>query len=188
MTSSKKDHQAYDSINITDGLLRGTIHRFDALLDMTQDDLAIFKKTLLALTPRARLLVIKKNIDELTNSSPAIQIRIDEIRSIHAKLSKSDTNLSGEDLDSLQKADFLWYQILVMRDVHPLAIKGQKSGVAQSKRRTGHTKLTESQIFEVQRRYRDDYSTYGLAKELSNKYDVTRATIHSAKNKKIELN
>lgn len=60
---------------------------------------------------------------------------------------------------------------------YKVARKVQKHGEVQSDRRTGKTKLTESEKKQVVREYEAAPVTYGMVKSLARKFDVSDDTI-----------
>ena len=73
----------------------------------------------------------------------------------------------------------LWNREL-QKDVErlgPLAITGQKHGVAQANRRMGKTKLSESQKRQIVREHEAAVVKYGTIKSLARKFNVSDDTI-----------
>ena len=70
------------------------------------------------------------------------------------------------------------------KDLLPLAAKGLKHGADQAARRTGKTKLSDSQKRQVVREYEAAPVIYGMVKSLAKKYCVDVATISRIVNKK----
>ena len=63
------------------------------------------------------------------------------------------------------------------KDLLPLAVNALKHGASQATRRTGKTKLSESQKRQVVREYEGAVVKYGTIKSLARKFEVSDDTI-----------
>ncbi len=70
------------------------------------------------------------------------------------------------------------------KDLLPLAVNALKHGASQASRRTGKTKLSDSQKKQVVREYEAAPVTYGMVKSLARKFDVSDDTISRIVNAK----
>lgn len=126
---SKKQCRAYKPVTVTDGITSWTKHTFDNTVEWTPDDFEKFKSGMVTLTPHARITRMQAYLDNLENVTPAIKLHVDAIRAIYAGLD-NHYNVDEKGLYELDRAEWLWKKIIILRDVMPRAAQG----VAQSKR------------------------------------------------------
>jgi hypothetical protein len=142
---SKPKYRAYKPNYETDGVTTWVAHHFDSTVEMTPDDIAMMKSTLMDSAPDARVTAMQENLDSLQNPTSIIKLNADEIRSIHDELSSDGKNspINREDLAALHRADELWDHIVILRDVMPKAITGdaviagsKKGGIMRGKQQS----------------------------------------------------
>lgn len=118
-------YRAYKPFQATDGLLVWTQHYFDNTVEWTEADCEMFIATSTdALAPEERIKRLQGNLDGLRNITPVIQVHIDEIRAILARMENHFCLKNQHEADELGSAEMLWQKILVLRDVVPLAKRG----------------------------------------------------------------
>jgi hypothetical protein len=118
--------RSYSTTQVTDGLITQGENCFDATKPMTEADLAAFKAMLSAATPGERVRRRLAQLDALKDITPAIQLRIDAIRKVYGRLGRTE-HKSREELDLLREADRHRRDILLLRDLVPKAVLGDKS-------------------------------------------------------------
>ncbi len=124
MTDSK--YRAYKPVTMTDGIRTWVQNTFDNTVPWTPADEERFKKSVYGATPNARIVAMQAQLNLLQNVTPAIKLHADAIHAIHAGLSSHFSITSWAEHEAMDKADDLWSKILILRDVMPLARKGEK--------------------------------------------------------------
>jgi hypothetical protein len=133
----KPRYGAHKAAITSDGIQAGVERRFDATKPMTPDDIAMLKRMLDGLTPRARMERLQTRLAGLAQvTTPEIKLRVDAIRAILEQV--PTRGASRADLDMLDKAEAHWGSIMVLRDVMPLARAGHnvKEGRARGGKKT----------------------------------------------------
>jgi hypothetical protein len=161
---------AYNRVEVSDGLTIGEQHQFDTTVQWSEDDQAKFEEYSGSITGQSRIRRMRDNLATLEPiSDPYIAINAAEIRAIHARLSKftevlppidaeqwlamSDedrirrqerahliSHVTDVDARELDMADYLWRKIVTLRDIVPMAVKGDKF---QGRQRGAVTVATE---------------------------------------------
>lgn len=123
MTQPK--YRAYKPVDMTDGLQNWIQHTFDNTVEWTTDDEKMFVDVSINLTPNTRITSMQARLDSLKNITPAIKVHADAIRAIHDGLD-NHFSINYEGMIGLQRADELWAKIVLLRDLLPKAITGEK--------------------------------------------------------------
>lgn len=180
--TSAPTYNAYSEEKVTDGIQVWTRYNFDFTKTATQDDLKAFEKSFSQGGPLSRIESMEEKLTKLENVTPSMQLHIDAIRVVHAKVQEPPFGFTRERLLMLDQADSHWLKIMMLRDIIPAAQKGAKYSKTQSEIASAPRKMTELQQKSIAKEYwqrKADGDGYGLAKDLAGRHDVSTQAIRN---------
>lgn len=181
MTKNEKPkHNALSVEKASDGMFEWETYRIDNTKEQTEADWRVFLNTVDATNPFARIEQMEAALAELKNITPAMQVQIDAIRAIHAKVQAPPVGFTRERLLMLDQADAHWEKLLLLRDAIPMARKGAAHSKKQSKSASAPRKLKDGDAEMAATEYwrrKAAGDGYGLITEIASRYDVTPKTI-----------
>ncbi|HEY0876917.1 MAG TPA: hypothetical protein VGE10_00545 [Zeimonas sp.] len=126
---SKPRHNAFTTERVTDGVFVAERWNIDLAKRLTPDDRKALRAAADAGSPRGRLQALEANLRSIAKeSSPAIQLHAEQIRRHLADLAHllDDRNATYDELQALREAELSWRNVLLVRDMVPLARRGRK--------------------------------------------------------------
>lgn len=122
-----KVYNAYKPVLVSDGIQTWVQHTYDNTVPWTKDDTAKFIEGHDRLGPHERIEDMQAMLATLPTDNPAITLHADAIRAIHREVQAPPVGFNRERLAELDRASEHWGKILIIRDVMPVARKGQAS-------------------------------------------------------------
>jgi len=123
----KPEDRAYTQEIMTDSIQTWGQGTFDLIVPPTPDDMAKVVAGIARLNPEGRIKILRDNLASLQakDITPAIQFHADAIRKSCDAWSGRG-NRTYDALEELSTAEKCWRKILILRDVMPLAKKGER--------------------------------------------------------------
>lgn len=133
---------------VTDGIRVGTAWHFDTESATLED-----WKRLAEVWEGGPMLdvinALSAKLDRLENTTPAMQLRINAIRAIHAQLPSTAVDFTAAQIQLLELADFHWTEIMVLRDVMPKAQLGHSFTQGRKRGTEGPIKKAARKIMKA---------------------------------------